>query len=68
MGVRVTSQEGKHALFDSATAVAFGPVFDSMEDCDAFLEFLREIGERDPRHIPVGELVGFAEEWKADRE
>lgn len=68
MSVRVTSQEGKHAMFDSTGMVAFGPVFDSMEDCDLFLAHLAEIGERDPRLIPAGELAELAEEWKGERE
>lgn len=68
MGVRVTTQDSKYALYDSTTAVAFGPVFDTLTDCDDFLQHLQDIGERDPRVIPVGELVELAEEWKAERE
>ena len=38
MSVRVTTTEGRAALYDSVTDVAFGPVFDSDEDAEEFLE------------------------------
>ena len=68
MGVRVTTAEGITALYDSTSGVAFGPVFDTLEDADAFLTHLQQIGERDPRLIPVGELGELAREWQEERE
>jgi hypothetical protein len=67
MSVRVTSAECKVALFDSTTGLAFGPVFADDDEANEFLRFLEDIGERDPRVIPVGELVVLADEWRADR-
>jgi len=68
MSVRLSTEENKTALFDSATGWAFGPVFDTQEEAEAFLAHLTSIGERDARHIPVGELVELALEWEAERE
>lgn len=45
MGVRLTTDEGVTALFDSVTGWAFGPTFAAPEDADAFLAFLHEKGE-----------------------
>jgi hypothetical protein len=42
MSVRLTSTEGKVALFDSVTEWAFGPVFDSVAQADDFLAFTAE--------------------------
>lgn len=63
MSVRVTSTDGKAALYDSTSDVAFGPVFDTDDDARAFLEHLEEIGERDPRVIPAAELAELAREF-----
>lgn len=67
MGVRVTANEGKAALFDSTSGLAFGPVFDSADEATEFLEHLTEIGERDPREIAAGELARLHAEWDAER-
>lgn len=67
MSVRNTFAEEKVAMYDSTSMVAFGPVFDSMEDCDEFLRHLAAIGERDPRVIPVGELAQLWREWEEER-
>jgi hypothetical protein len=42
MGVRVTEIEGKAALFDSTTNLAFGPIFDSASEAEEFLNWLAE--------------------------
>lgn len=68
MSVRVTASEDKVALFDSVTGLAFGPVFEHLEEADGFLTFLEEIGERDPRIIPALELAELAEQFLAERE
>lgn len=67
MSVRITGTY-EVALYDSTTGVAFGPTFESEDDAIEFLDHLKEIGERDPRVIPVGELIALAAEWKAERE
>jgi hypothetical protein len=40
MGVRITEDEQKVALFDSVSGLAFGPVFDSSNDATYFLTWL----------------------------
>lgn len=67
MSVRVTSVEGKVALFDSTTGLAFGPVFASDDEAEEFLEHLRQIGTADPRHIPSLHLAELHQEWEAER-
>lgn len=39
MGCRVTTTEGKSAMYDSVTDTAFGPVFDTEEEANAFIEW-----------------------------
>ena len=69
MGVRVTgSRDAEVAIYDSVSGVAFGPVFTTTEEAEAFLAHLELIGERDPRVIPVAELCVLAAEWKAEQE
>lgn len=68
MGVRITGmRDSEVALYDSTTGIAFGPVFSTTEEAEAFLAHLEMIGERDPRVIPLGDLVTLAAEWKAER-
>lgn len=67
MSVRLTTEENKVALYDSATGWAFGPTFETQDDAEAFLAHLADMGERDPRVIPIGELVELALEWEAER-
>ena len=67
MSVRVTATEGRAALYDSVTDVAFGPVFDSAEEAEEFLKHLVEIGERDPRVIPAADLAVLAAEFLEER-
>lgn len=66
MSVRVTTTEGVAALYDSSSGLAFGPIFASLDDADAFLKHLEEIGERDPRVIPAHELAELAREWEGE--
>lgn len=68
MSVRITTQERKVALFDSTNGLAFGPVFETEDDAEEFLEHLTEIGERDPRFIPAAELAAIAYDWEQERE
>jgi hypothetical protein len=67
VSVRTTGVEGKVALFDSTSGLAFGPVFDSDTDAEEFLEHLRAIGERDPRVIPAVDLARVHREWEDER-
>lgn len=42
MSVWLTSQEDKVCMFDSVTGIAFGPVFDSEEECESFTVWYKE--------------------------
>ena len=68
MGVRITSVEAKCALFDSVSGLAFGPVFDSWLDAEAFLTWLTGQGAGDPRLMPEMRLVERHREWQTERE
>jgi len=79
MSTRITDDEGKVALFDSSTGFAFGPVFDSNSDADAFLEWLGKGEEEgrtfhegrtrfiaDPRKYRSRELQELVSLWQAE--
>jgi hypothetical protein len=51
MGTRITAHEGVVALYDSTSGTAFGPVFDTPDDADDFLDWLKD-GEKVERTIP----------------
>lgn len=69
MGVRTTSGEHKCAWFDSTSGIAFGPVFDDLDEADAFERFaMREANVDDVRAVSsetLAELHGrfLREEW-----
>ena len=58
----------KYAMTDSVTGLAFGPVFETAEDGEAFQEHLEAVGERDPRVIPALELAELHREWMEERD
>jgi hypothetical protein len=67
--VRVTETEGKSALYDSVTGVAFGPVMETGDGIEFLMFVARETDDQDPRKIPAGELESLyaryrAEEWE----
>lgn len=64
----MTASEGKVALFDSTSGLAFGPVFDTELEAEEFLEHLTSIGERDPRVIPGVDLAKLAHEFIEERD
>jgi hypothetical protein len=55
-------------LVDSVTGFAFGPVFDSPDDAEEFVEHVRTKDGRDPRTVPDGELERLHVEWVKGRE
>jgi hypothetical protein len=66
MSVRIT--DGEHvALYDSVTGEAFGPVMDSEEHAERFLEHLRDTqpGASDPRKLPPDVLQRCYARWAA---
>jgi hypothetical protein len=74
MSVRIISDGTEAVLTCSTSGVAFGPVFDSEQEAEEFLEWLRENGPRirseafyigalgngtDPRDFTTDALVGL---------
>lgn len=58
MGIRNTEHEKKVAMFDSSSGLAFGPVFDDVNDLDDFLDWASaQISGTDLRLLPVDELT-----------
>lgn len=68
MGVRTTSSENKVALFDSVTGRAFGPVFDSNDDIESFLEYAETMGTEDLRCSTDDELETMKHNWEQSME
>jgi hypothetical protein len=66
VSVRVTTAEGKAALFDSVTGLAFGPVFDSELHADEFLIWLDDTDGRDARDINTPRLNALKQEWEKE--
>ena len=64
MGVRLTSREDKVALYDSVSDIAFGPVFDSEEDAEKFLEWLAINDGRDARELSASEIDRLQYQWE----
>lgn len=67
MGVRITTAERKVALYDSVTGKAFGPVFDSEEEADSFLNWLDLQGYGDARSLTAATLDEEYAAWSAPR-
>lgn len=65
MGVRLTSQEEKTALYDSVTDMAFGPVFDSLDAAETFLAwYTGKYGDpRDEWFLDRGGQLTFLDRW-----
>ena len=63
MGIRITGDEGKTALYDSVSGFAFGIVFDSDEEADDFLEFAKANGTRDLRVLSDSGLERLYSKW-----
>lgn len=66
MGCRIIvgNQEGSDGVscavfFDSTKMVAFGPVMGSQEEAEAFMKWLTDQGENEPREQTEKELIGF---------
>ena len=67
MGVRfIIGEEGETdrvAMYDSVTGWAFGPVFDSPDRADHFLDWLAENGHGDPRKYGSNVLEGLYKQY-----
>lgn len=67
MGVRNTMTEGKVALFDSVTGVAFGPVFDTEEEAERFVAYVAEhVEDGDVRSVQEADLMNLYDAFTAD--
>lgn len=56
MGIRLSSIEGKVALFDSVSGFAFGPIFDKEGEASDFLDFAEARLNKDLRMATDQEL------------
>jgi hypothetical protein len=65
MGLRLTATEGKCALYDSVTDWAFGPVFDSPGEAEAFLRWTEAQGIEggDVRSLSMRELEALSDRY-----
>lgn len=62
VSITITDWYGRDfAMCDPDTGKQFGPVFDRRETAE---EFLRLLGDCDPRLIPIMELSRLEREWK----
>jgi hypothetical protein len=63
MGTRVTTTEGKSAIFDSVTGLpVHTPVFDDEDQAEAFIQFVSQRCSLDIRAINPSEL----DEWRTN--
>lgn len=68
MGLRLTSQEDKCAMFDSVSGFAFGPIFNNEYEATSFLrwcEKAKAIAGGDIRHISLRVLDTWEGEWSS---
>ena len=66
MGVRITKDEGKVALFDSVSGFAFGPVFDDEFEAEAFLAYCRNHDLPDPRAMSDRDIEDHVVAFRRD--
>ena len=68
MGVRIVTEDKTTVMYDSVTCWGFGPIFegyDSEEQCEAFLTWLRDEHGLDARQPSDKEMDGLLAEWRA---
>jgi hypothetical protein len=69
MGVRITSIEGKVALYDSVSMTAFGPVFDDDMDAEDFLGYVeKHTNGADLRALPHERIEELHSAWQDEVE
>ena len=68
MGIRITGDEGKTALYDSVSGFAFGLVFDNSEEANDFLEFVGKNEPRDLRILKDSELESLYSKWFSQKD
>jgi hypothetical protein len=69
MGVRTLFDPdlGKAVMYDSVTDTAFGPLFESAEDIEAFLAWLHDETATDPRQMADALLTSWLIKWDEAR-
>lgn len=69
MSVRITGSPGlEAAIFDSVTGLAFGPVYQSVDEAEDFIEWFAAQVETDIRTVPIAEIEAKLVEFRAERE
>jgi len=63
VGVHLTSEEGKVALFDSVTGWAFGPVFDNNTDAENFTSYAELRLQKELRSVSNSQLEEVYATW-----
>lgn len=69
MGLRLTADEGKTALFDSVSGWAFGPVFSDADQAEDFLRYAEQVfgvPDGDVRALDMAALGKLAGLWRED--
>ncbi len=64
MGVRLTSTEGKCALYDSTTGLAFGPVFEDEYEAEGFLVYTDAAYGNDLASMYPSDLMALFTAWR----
>jgi hypothetical protein len=61
----ITNDEGTTALYDTVSEWAFGPVFTSRENADAFLDWaeIQGVKDGDVRRLPYEELSELSDRY-----
>lgn len=68
MGCRILTGEydgyrTQACMVDSVTETAFGPLFDSYEDCEDFIQYVQRRTGHDPRRLDWGQLDDAHTRW-----
>ena len=67
MGVHSTGREGRVAMYDSVTGIAFGPTFDSQDDLESFERYVESKIDFELRLLVPGKLLALHEQWEEER-
>lgn len=62
MGVHITADESKVALFDSVSGMAFGPVFNDSDEAQGFLDWLKAKSETESTFAFGYDILYFIED------
>lgn len=71
MGLRYSSLEDKTCLYDSVTEWAFGPVFNTGDAADRFLDWAQDVADvkdGDVRALTTPEMVELWDRYRRETE